>query len=64
MARKNALVGIGLLLGSTLAFTIMAALIRYIGERVPLGEIVFARSVDSVAVAIATSRVLWGDLQY
>ncbi len=45
MAWKNVLVGIAFLLISTLAFTMMAALVRYIGERIPLGEVVFARSL-------------------
>lgn len=44
MVRKNALVGIALILLSTFSFTIMSALIRSLGDRVPLGEIVFARS--------------------
>jgi len=53
MARQNALVGIGLLLVSTLAFTIMAALIRYLGGRVPLGEVVFARSMFALIPLLA-----------
>jgi drug/metabolite transporter (DMT)-like permease len=44
MVRQHAFIGIGFLLVSTLAFTIMAAFIRYLGGRVPLGEVVFARS--------------------
>ncbi|HWK01431.1 MAG TPA: DMT family transporter [Xanthobacteraceae bacterium] len=37
--------GIALILISTLAFTLMSALIRSLGERIPLGEIVFSRSL-------------------
>ncbi len=37
--------GIALILVSTLAFTLMSALIRSLGERIPLGEIVFSRSL-------------------
>jgi drug/metabolite transporter (DMT)-like permease len=40
----NPFIGISLQLAATLAFTIMGALVRYLGERVPLGEVVFARS--------------------
>lgn len=37
--------GIALILISTLAFTLMSALIRSLAERIPLGEIVFSRSL-------------------
>jgi drug/metabolite transporter (DMT)-like permease len=40
----NPFIGIALQLASTLAFTIMGALVRYLGERVPVGEVVFSRS--------------------
>lgn len=42
---KNIHIGIGLILVSTLAFTIMSALIRSLGDRIPLGEIAFSRSL-------------------
>jgi drug/metabolite transporter (DMT)-like permease len=42
---QNTYFGIGLILASTLAFTIMSAMIRSLGERIPLGEIAFARSL-------------------
>ena len=40
----NPLIGIALVLVATLAFTLMAALVRHLGQSVPLGEVVFARS--------------------
>jgi drug/metabolite transporter (DMT)-like permease len=40
----NVFLGITLQLGATFAFTVMGALVRFIGERVPLGEQVFTRS--------------------
>src|SRR5581483_808638 len=42
---QNTYLGIGLILASTLAFTIMSAMIRSLGERIPLGEVAFARSL-------------------
>ena len=42
---KSIHIGIGLILASTLAFTIMSALIRSLGDRIPLGEIAFSRSL-------------------
>jgi drug/metabolite transporter (DMT)-like permease len=45
--------GIALILLSTLAFTIMSALIRSLGERVPLGEIAFARSLFALIPLLA-----------
>lgn len=42
---QSTYIGIALILASTLAFTLMAALIRSLGERIPLGEIAFARSL-------------------
>ena len=42
---KNIHIGIALILASTLAFTIMSALIRSLGDRIPLGEIAFSRSL-------------------
>jgi drug/metabolite transporter (DMT)-like permease len=40
----NVFLGITLQLGATFAFTVMGALVRFIGERVPLGEQIFTRS--------------------
>jgi drug/metabolite transporter (DMT)-like permease len=40
----NVFLGITLQLGATFAFTVMGALVRFIGGRVPLGEQVFTRS--------------------
>jgi len=40
----NILLGISLQLGATFLFTLMGALIRYVGDRIPIGEQVFARS--------------------
>lgn len=40
----NFLLGIALQLGATFLFTLMGALIRYLGDRIPIGEQVFARS--------------------
>lgn len=40
----NILLGIALQLGATFLFTLMGALIRFVGERIPIGEQIFARS--------------------
>ena len=40
----NIFLGIALQLAATFLFTLMGGLIRYLGERVPLGELIFARS--------------------
>lgn len=40
----NILSGIALQLGASFLFTLMGALVRYLGERIPIGEQVFARS--------------------
>jgi len=42
--RKKLLIGIALQLGATLAFTVLGAIVRYLGDRVPVGEVVFVRS--------------------
>jgi drug/metabolite transporter (DMT)-like permease len=57
--RDRPLVGIGLKLVSTLLFAVMLGLIKVVAERVPVGEIVFARNVFAlipVAVAIIVAR--------
>jgi drug/metabolite transporter (DMT)-like permease len=38
------LYGIFLCLASTVGFTLMGAMVRYVGDRIPLGELVFARN--------------------
>jgi drug/metabolite transporter (DMT)-like permease len=40
----NPLIGIALVLAATFSFSLMAALVRHLGQTVPLGEVVFARS--------------------
>ncbi|MBK8007968.1 MAG: DMT family transporter [Rhizobiales bacterium] len=40
----NVFLGIALQLGATFLFTLMGALVRYLGDRIPIGELVFARS--------------------
>jgi drug/metabolite transporter (DMT)-like permease len=40
----NLRLGISLVLASTFAFTLMSAVVRYLGQALPLGEVVFARS--------------------
>jgi drug/metabolite transporter (DMT)-like permease len=45
----NVFLGIALQLAATLTFTIMGALIRFVGDRVPLGEVIFMRSFIALA---------------
>jgi drug/metabolite transporter (DMT)-like permease len=40
----NPLIGIALVLAATFSFSLMAALVRHLGQTAPLGEVVFARS--------------------
>jgi drug/metabolite transporter (DMT)-like permease len=49
----NPLIGIALVLAATFAFTLMGALVRYLGQSVPLGEIVFARSFFALIPLLA-----------
>ncbi len=44
MTRTNVFSGIAFQLGATFLFTLMGALVRYVGDRVPIGEQIFARS--------------------
>jgi drug/metabolite transporter (DMT)-like permease len=53
----NPLIGIALVLAATLAFTLMGALVRYLGQSVPLGEIVFTRSFFALVPLLAV--ILW-----
>jgi len=58
----NVLLGITLQLGATFAFTVMGALVRYIGERVPLGEQIFMRSFFALIPLLA--MIVWrGELR-
>ena len=54
---QNLLFGIALYFVATLLFTIMGALVRYIGLRVPIGEVVFARSLFALLPLVAW--LLW-----
>jgi drug/metabolite transporter (DMT)-like permease len=53
----NILLGITLQLGATLGFTVMAAFVRFIGARVPLGEQVFTRSFFALVPLVA--MIVW-----
>jgi drug/metabolite transporter (DMT)-like permease len=53
----NVLLGIALQLGATFAFTVMGAIVRFVGERVPLGEQVFMRSFFALIPLLAV--ILW-----
>jgi len=54
--RSNPLLGILLSLLSTIGFTLMGAMVRYLGDRVPVGELVFARNF----VVLATLALVLG----
>jgi len=49
----NPLLGIALVLVATLVFSVMGALVRYLGQSIPLGEIVFARSFFALIPLLA-----------
>ena len=49
----NPLLGIALVLAATFVFTLMGALVRYLGQSVPLGEIVFMRSFFALIPLLA-----------
>ena len=53
----NVLLGITLQLGATFSFTVMGALVRFIGERVPLGEQLFTRSFFALIPLLA--MIVW-----
>jgi drug/metabolite transporter (DMT)-like permease len=53
----NPLIGIALVLAATLSFTLMGALVRFLGQHVPLGEIVFTRSFFALIPLIGV--ILW-----
>lgn len=53
----NFLFGIALVVVATLAFTLMAALVRFLGQDMPLGEVVFARSFFALVPLLG--MILW-----
>lgn len=57
----NPLLGILLCVLSTVGFTLMSAMVRYIGDRVPVGEMVFARNFV-VLVPLMLGLALRGEL--
>jgi drug/metabolite transporter (DMT)-like permease len=57
----NPLLGIFFCVLSTIGFTLMAAMVRYIGDRVPVGEMVFARNFV-VLVLLVLFLAVRGDL--
>jgi drug/metabolite transporter (DMT)-like permease len=58
----NPLLAISLCLASTVGFTLMGAMVRYVGDRVPLGEMVFARNFV-VLVPLAIGLAIRGELR-
>ena len=56
------LLGIVLCIASTVGFTLMGAMVRYVGDRVPLGELVFARNFV-VLVPLAIALAFRGELR-
>ncbi len=48
--------GVRFMLGSALAFSVMSALVKYAGTRLPTQEIVFARSVVALVLSLALLR--------
>jgi drug/metabolite transporter (DMT)-like permease len=58
----NPLLGILLCVLSTIGFTLMGAMVRYIGERVPVGEMVFARNFV-VLVPLVLVLAMRGELR-
>ena len=58
----NPLLGILLCVVSTVGFTLMGAMVRYIGDRVPVGEMVFARNfvvLIPLVLVLAVRGELW-----
>jgi drug/metabolite transporter (DMT)-like permease len=53
----NLLLGIALVVISSLAFTLMAALVRLLGQEMPLGEVVFGRSFFALIPLLG--MILW-----
>src|SRR5690606_13046642 len=58
----NPLLGILLCVLSTIGFTLMGAMVRYIGDRVPVGEMVFARNFV-VLVPLVLVLAMRGELR-
>jgi drug/metabolite transporter (DMT)-like permease len=48
----NTTKGISLKLVSAVLFAVMSALIRYLGERYPIGEVVFIRSAFAIVPVV------------
>jgi drug/metabolite transporter (DMT)-like permease len=57
----NPLFGIVLCICSTMGFSLMGAMVRYVGDRVPVGELVFARNFV-VLVPLALVLAVRGEL--
>jgi drug/metabolite transporter (DMT)-like permease len=53
----NPLYGIGLKLVSTFVFSVMVVLVKHVGERVPVGEVVFFRSAFALVPVVAV--LMW-----
>jgi len=58
----NPLLGIFLCVLSTIGFTLMGAMVRYVGDRVPVGEMVFARNFV-VVVPLVIGLAIRGQLR-
>ena len=56
------LLGIVLCVLSTIGFTVMGAMVRYVGDRIPVGELVFARNIV-VLVPLVAFLALRGNLR-
>ncbi len=48
--------GVRFMIGSALAFSVMSALVKYAGLRLPAQELVFARSVIALVISLAMMR--------
>lgn len=48
--------GVRFMIGSALAFSVMSALVKYAGLRLPSQELVFARSVIAIVISVAMLR--------
>lgn len=55
----NPLIGIALALAAIFSFTLMGAIVRYLSQSIPLGEIVFTRS--AIAVVPLLILLVWRD---
>jgi drug/metabolite transporter (DMT)-like permease len=48
--------GVRFMIGSALAFSVMSALVKHAGQRLPSQELVFARSVIAIVISVAMLR--------